>query len=41
MKVTSSSRTFNPLMPGGNKKFTHTYTNLQPKVCVTFVLTRH
>ena len=34
---------FNPLMPGGNKKVTHAKTNLQlsafVSVCVTFLLT--
>ena len=36
---------FNPLMPGGNKKVTHTYTNLKLQVCLSmcdlFVTTRH
>ena len=30
-KVSSVVPVFNPLMPGGNKKVTHTYTNLQLK----------
>ena len=30
---------FNPLMPGGNKKVTHTYTCLS--ICDLFVTTRH